>query len=208
MSQTFNDWLTSWGPQTHEVIPGLLSGQIPYGGLSDPDLQPGAPITAGGYAEERREYESAIFAPTDGSEPRTVHLGIDVFAAAGAPVRAPLDGVVHSFADNQGAGNYGPTIILEHAVAPDLTFHILFGHLSGASLDGLQDGDRIAAGDQFAQLGDRDVNGDWSPHLHFQIILDIGDARADFPGVCKRSERETWLARCPDPARLLGLQSN
>lgn len=205
MTQRFHDWLAGWGPQTHEVIPGLLADAIPYGGLSDPDLSYGSPITAGGYGEARREYESPIFAPTDGGEPRTIHLGIDVFAAAGTPVRAPLDGSIHSFADNQGVGNYGPTIILEHPIAPGLTFHTLLGHLSRDSLDALSVGDRVQAGATLARLGDRTVNGDWSPHLHFQIILNIGDARGDFPGVCKASEREAWLACCPDPSRLLGL---
>ena len=36
-------------------------------------------------------------------ERRTVHLGIDLFVAAGSPVRAPLAGVVHVLAEQRGA---------------------------------------------------------------------------------------------------------
>ncbi len=34
------------------------------------------------------------------------------------------------------------------------------------------------------------TNGDWAPHVHFQIILDLLDLGRDFPGVCRASERE------------------
>lgn len=200
----FLAWQQSWGPQSVAVVPGLLNGGVRYGGLGDPDLLPGQGPTAGGYGEVRAEYESPLFAP-EGEEPRTVHMGIDVFASAATPVHAALDGTIHSFANNRGAGNYGPTIVLEHRPTPDLVFHVLYGHLSLPSLEGLVVGSNVAAGQQLGALGDRAVNGDWAPHLHFQVILDIGEQKGDFPGVCTQSSRDLWLARCPDPSRLLGL---
>jgi len=46
-------------------------------------------------------------------------------------------------------------------------------------------------------------NGQWPPHLHFQIIVDMEDWIGDYPGVCKLSEREKFLANCPDPDIIL-----
>lgn len=161
-------------------------------------------VYAGGYMETRGIYESPVF-KTAGEEPRTLHLGVDLFAAAGTVVRAPLDGRVHSFQVNDGALDYGPTIILQHDLGGGLTFWTLYGHLSAASLDGLRVGDAVARGAAFAALGDASVNGGWAPHLHFQITLDLQGRSGDFPGVCKVSERETWAAICPSPYALLGL---
>ena len=31
----------------------------------------------------------------------------------------------------------------------------------------------------------------------------MGEYRGDYPGVCAPSERERWLAQCPDPTLLL-----
>jgi len=167
------------------------------------DGMPAGTLRAGGYDEDRAIYTGAAF--TDGDEPRTVHLGMDVAAPAGTDVFAPLAGTVHSFRDNAAPFDYGPTIILEHAMAPDLVFHTLYGHLSRESLNGLYIGRAVAAGQQIATLGTEAVNGNWRPHLHFQIILDIGEARGDFPGVCRKSRRDDWKLVCPDPHVMLGI---
>lgn len=197
-------WLASVtaGP---EIIPGLHAPDLAHGSLGDPDILPGQPLRAGGFGEDRADYTSPLFAPGD-EEPRTVHLGIDVFAPAGAEVFAPLAGVVHSFADNARPEDYGPTIILTHEPEPGVVFHTLYGHLSRESLEGLAEGLPVAQGQRIATLGDRSVNGGWAPHLHFQIMLDMLGLKGDFPGVCRRSERDRWLALCPDPAPLLGLR--
>lgn len=162
-------------------------------------------IQAGGYLEERGIYESPIF-KADNEEPRKLHLGVDLFAPAGTPVRAPLEGRVHSFQINGGELDYGPTIILQHEVEDNLIFWTLYGHLSEASLIGLKEGDFISRGKALAELGDGDANGGWAPHLHFQIILDLQGRTGDFPGVCKVSERESWAEICPSPYALLGLE--
>ena len=63
-----------------------------------------APALVGGWGEDRSVYAgSALFdeAATDAAdEPRTIHLGIDVWCEAGTPVASPLHARVHSFADN------------------------------------------------------------------------------------------------------------
>jgi hypothetical protein len=45
-----------------------------------------------------------------------VHLGVDLFQAAGAPVHAPCAGRVHSLANNASPGDYGPCVVLAHVL--------------------------------------------------------------------------------------------
>ena len=176
----------------------------------------GARVGVGRYDEARPIYTSASFRPEPGAgfETRTIHLGVDLFVDAGTPVRAPLDGAVHSFQLNDGPLDYGPTILLEHEVRLDpasdevTRFYTLYGHLSEGSLEGLDVGARIAEGEVFAKVGDASVNGGWPPHLHLQVALDLLGFHGDFPGVCRPSERSLWLGLCPDPSSLAGLSES
>jgi len=204
MSDAYARWIATLRPTGLEVIDGLHRA-LP-GKLDAAEVKLGEPVRFGGYGEDRSLYTQALFAP-EGDEPRTVHLGIDVFAPAGAAVYTPLSGRVHSSRINDNPGDYGPTIILEHTPAPGLTFHTLYGHLDRDSLKGLKPGTAFMAGEKIAELGTKRENGGWPPHLHFQILLAIGSAKGDYPGVCKRGEREHWLSICPDPGPLLGLVS-
>ena len=127
------------------------NGDVVIGGTSDPARQTeimwrqmadaNAPVGIGRYREDRICYQSEQF-KNDG-EARSQHLGIDLFAPAGTPVYVPLDGVVHSFNDNNLHLDYGPTIILEHNPEPGVTFYTLYGHLSRESLDGLYVGQPV-----------------------------------------------------------------
>ena len=162
----------------------------------------GARIGIGGYNEHRVIYRrSSHFNPTT-KAPREIHLGIDFWADAGTPVFAPLDGVVHSFRDNANFGDYGPTIILEHD-APTGKLYSLYGHLTRASLLDLYEGKEFRAGTQLAEIGPYPENGDWPPHLHFQLMTDMRGLKGDFPGVCSLADRAKFLAICPDPNALL-----
>ncbi len=204
------NWLKARTDVPAEIIIGLKVGyedvRLDTGGM---EAVPTDRLAAGGYDEERAIYQTEAFgAGIPGAEPRTVHLGFDIFAPAGTPVFAVVAGTVHSFQDNAAALDYGPTILLEHTVTPDLTVWSLHGHLSRDSLVGLREGETVEAGQQIAKLGAEDVNGGWLPHLHFQLILDIGDARGDFPGVFRKSEREHWRRVCPDPRLFLGVPSS
>jgi len=154
----------------------------------------------GGYAENRTVYSrSKIFdADKTGEEPRRVHLGIDVWGKPYTKVMAPLNGIIHSYAFNDGFGNYGVTIILTHSLN-GFIFHTLYGHLSLSSIKNIHEGDKINAGDVFAEFGIPLENGHWPPHLHFQVIIDIEEWKGDYPGVCKYSEKEKYLDNCPDP---------
>lgn len=160
----------------------------------------GARAAIGGYNENRILYSrSGHFG---GPEPRSIHLGIDVWTEAGTPVFAPLPGRVHSFRDNAGFGDYGPTVILEHQL-PGIVFFTLYGHLSRTSLSPLFEGKYLEAGQAVGTIGPYPENGDWPPHLHFQLITDMLGLKGDFPGVAAPSQRSRYLSLCPDPACLL-----
>jgi murein DD-endopeptidase MepM/ murein hydrolase activator NlpD len=88
-----------------------------------------------------------------------------------------------------------------------VTFFTLYGHLSLGSLEGLHEGGRIQAGERFASIGPHPENGDWPPHLHFQVIRDMGTYRGDFPGVCNAADRGYYLKLCPDPQLILKINT-
>ena len=160
----------------------------------------------GGYAELRNVYAmSTLFdAGNEWDEPRRLHLGTDIWGKPASRVMAPLDGIVHSFAFNKQRGDYGATIILTHNINGRF-FYTLYGHLSLASIANLEEGQRIGKGDVFADFGIPAENGSWPPHLHFQIIEDMDHWTGDYPGVCRLSEKNSWLANSPDPDLVLQL---
>lgn len=162
----------------------------------------GAKWAHGGYGEERVVYRMSPLFGGDSEDARSVHLGVDLWLPAGSPVFAVLPGAVHSIADNARFGDYGPTVILEHP-SDGRSFHTLYGHLARRTLDHLRVGQSVEGGEQIAWLGTPDENLGWPPHLHFQIITEIGDHQGDYPGVCRPAERRQWLQRCPDPACLI-----
>ena len=61
----------------------------------------------------------------------------------------------------------------------------------------------VARGTQIATLGTPDENVGWAPHLHFQLITELGDYAGDFPGVSAPNEASAWLGRCVSPTALL-----
>ncbi len=63
----------------------------------------------------------------------------------------------------------------------------------------------VKKGDVIAEFGIPFENGQWPPHLHFQIIKDMQGMKGDYPGVCAFSEREMYLANCPDGDLILGM---
>jgi len=162
-------------------------------------------IMFGGYIENRNLYKrSSVFKNAD-TEERNIHIGLDLWINEQAPIFAALDGKIHSFQNNTALGDYGPTIILEHQIA-DIKFHTLYGHLSEASLEGKKVGDVIQKGQQIAKLGLPPINGDYAPHLHFQIIIDMEGKFGDYPGVCSENKLPFYKENCPDPNWLLKIK--
>lgn len=180
--------------------------------------QTGVKFLIGGYAELREMYKlSALFnfekqnlnkqvenVVVTNAEPRRLHLGMDIWGDAGTKIYAPLGGMVHSFANNNNFGDYGATIILQHQL-DTVTFYTLYGHLSINDITSLKVGHFFTRGQCFAHFGNSFENGNWPPHLHFQIIEDIAFKEGDYPGVCKLSEKKKYLGNCPDPDLILNM---
>ncbi|MCH8948156.1 MAG: hypothetical protein IH789_11120 [Acidobacteria bacterium] len=51
------------------------------------------------------------------------------------------------------------------------------------SVGNLDPGDPVEAGQTIARVGPYPENGDWPPHLHFQIMTDLLAFEGEFPGV-------------------------
>lgn len=151
----------------------------------------------GRYDEDRAIYTQALFGA------RTVHLGVDLGAPAGVAVHAFADGEVILQGVNPAPGDYGPTLVCAHRLRDGREIVALYGHLSAASLARSPVGRRFKAGDVLGWLGERDENGGWPPHVHFQLAWERPSV-PDLPGVAARADREAMLARFPDPRMVLG----
>ena len=161
-----------------------------------------AKVAFGGYQEIRNLYKRSTVFNDKKSDERNIHIGLDLWIKAGTSVLAALDGTIHSFQNNTALGDYGPTIILEHQV-DELKFYTLYGHLSLDSLTDKQIGTEVKKGEVIATLGSPPINGDYAPHLHFQIIIDIENKIGDYPGVCNEKDLEFYSENCLDPNLLL-----
>ena len=165
----------------------------------------GASIGINGYDEARVFYTSAAFAgPTPLSETRTIHMAIDLTLPAGSALDAPLAGLVHGWVDATDRLDYGPVIVLRH-MANETPFYTLYGHLSRESLAGLRVGQPVKRGERIGWIGAAPINGDWWPHVHFQIITDMLDIACNFNGSALASQREVWRSISPDPNLILGI---
>jgi hypothetical protein len=192
--------LSSGAQLCGEEIAGLDAAAL--GDLIDRTMTvAGTAFSFGRYAEPRDLYTNDDFASGDSEESRTIHMGIDLFCVANTPVCAPLDATVEIIANNARELDYGPMVILRHAVQSGSDFFTLYGHLGMETLERVSKGQAISAGQQFATVGAPPTNGNWPPHLHFQQINDLLDMGVDFPGVALRSQQDYWLGLSPSPAR-------
>lgn len=161
-----------------------------------------AKIAYCGYLERRNLYKRSSVFKNETTNERDIHIGLDLWINEQTSIFAALDGTIHSLQNNDALGDYGPTIILEHQLE-DFKFHTLYGHLSLESLNDKKVGDYIKKGTQIATLGLPPINGDYAPHLHFQIIIDMQNKKGDYPGVCNEKDLEFYTENCPDPNLLL-----
>jgi murein DD-endopeptidase MepM/ murein hydrolase activator NlpD len=161
-------------------------------------------VAFGGYLEKRTIYSRRALFQESGRPSRCIHIGLDLWTLEDTPVLAVADGMVHSFKNNLGMGNYGPTIILQHQIG-NLNFFTLYGHLSLRSIQQLRTGMRFRKGDRIGSIGISAVNGDYAPHLHFQVMLDVQKFDGDYPGVCSEEDKLHFMLNCPDPNILLKL---
>lgn len=159
-----------------------------------------ATYAIGGYLEHRAIYcLSKVF---DGAEPRSIHLGIDIWGAENTPIYAPMDGIIHSVGFHPDNGNYGCVIILQHQLE-QYTFYTLYGHLRQQDAHWLE-GEKVEKGTQVGALGNETENGHWPPHVHFQVIHQLGSYFGDYPGVCAPSQQSYFAYNCPNAALMSG----
>ena len=157
-------------------------------------------IIAGGYLEPRALYTSSAYdtVGNSGRESRSIHLGIDYWLPESTPVHAILDGEVVIAVNDAGDKEYGGLIVLKHQVE-DFKFYTLYGHNTIDSVLKHKIGDTILKGQKIAELANYPENGNWAPHLHFQVLLSLFDYHVDFPGVAYFKQIDVWKSICPDP---------
>jgi len=88
---------------------------------------------------------------------------------------------------------------LEHKTDDGILFYSLYGHCTKSTLALHQEGGSIQKGELIAYVGKGTENGNWAPHLHFQLMLDMLGNRHDFPGVAFPNEAKVWKSICPNP---------
>lgn len=151
----------------------------------------------GGYLEKRSIYEKLpLF--NDKGKFRNIHLGVDIWAEAYCPIYLPYEGTIYGQDVHEDYGGYGGIIIVEHKIK-NRSFYSLYGHLSHDSIGMYDEGEFVEKGEVLGHLGEEAENGHWSPHLHLQFILDMGNHRRDYPGVCLEEEKAFYAANCPNP---------
>jgi murein DD-endopeptidase MepM/ murein hydrolase activator NlpD len=91
-------------------------------------------------------------------------------------------------------------LIVRHETNLSEPFFTLYGHLSLDTIEHASAGRRVKAGEQIAAVGEPPFNGNWPPHLHMQVISDLLDLGADFPGVAASSRQDYWFVISPSPA--------
>jgi 4-aminobutyrate aminotransferase-like enzyme/Ser/Thr protein kinase RdoA (MazF antagonist) len=160
----------------HRYGSWLVPAGPPTAGADDAAGAPaaGAGTAVGRWGETRLTADPPAFTP-----PATLHLGADVFAPAGTPVRAPLPARVAHAGER------------EVVLAPD--GEPVFIRLAGIT-PAVAGGDSVNAG---AQVGRVAIS-----HVHVQLA-----AAPDLPGLGDPRIRTAWLALCPDPSALIGIDA-
>ena len=163
-------------------------------------------IGIGLYKEKRNVYQGNNFISNFNSKnKRDIHLGIDIFAPVGTKIKAPHDGKVFILKYNSFKYDYGPTIVLEHKIDKIIKFYTIYGHLSKKCLKNLKVGQKIKKNQLIADIGNYPINGNWPPHLHFQLSIDMMGEKENFPGVSEDILLSVWSKVSPDPNFILGI---
>lgn len=94
------------------------------------------------------------------------HQGVDLSAASGTPVYAPLAGrVIAAYSDGEVSG-YGNVVTIRSG-----DVGLLFAHLSSMAV---RAGQTVAAGQLVGRVGSTNSEGGFhtsGPHLHFEVIV-------------------------------------
>jgi murein DD-endopeptidase MepM/ murein hydrolase activator NlpD len=133
---------------------------------------------------------------------RNIHMGIDIGAPVGTPVKSFYQGHLAYMDYNSAKGDYGYTLVTKHRIG-DKDLFALYGHLSAPSLENKKLGQEVSKGEVIAWVGDKHENGGWNSHLHFQLSWK-DPQKADMPGAVSDKDREESLLMFPDPQLVLG----
>ncbi len=138
---------------------------------------------------------------------QSVHIGLDLFAAGGANVRACLDGTVHHVAGAVEGGDAETTVIIRHECGDAGPLFTVYRHLSPESSSQLRAGQRVDRGQVIGKIPCIDATTSAPTHLHFQLAVDLLDRNEGLPGMVSVAYREVWKALSPDPNLILGIAS-
>ena len=156
-------------------------------------------FSIGRYNEERPYmYTGDLFEKND----RFIHMGIDIGAPIGTAVKSFYDGEIFLFKYNKLKLDYGYTIITKHKLK-NQSIYALYGHLSKSSIKDKKIGQKINSGETLGFLGNKQENGGWPPHVHFQLCL-IKPKECDLPGVVSKKNHKIAEKIFPDPRLVLG----
>ncbi len=133
------------------------------------------------------------------AEWRVYHLGIDVLFPVGTKLHTPLDGEIIEKWYEPGKGNYGWYIIMKYTCNAN-NFFVLYGHLSERSFLSKE---KFHKGEIFAELGSREENGDWFPHLHMQVFTGKDFETWKMKWYCTLEDIPNMRNICPDPTFLI-----
>ena len=167
-------------------------------------------LTTGNYSPSEYEYDigrydelrPGMYSTDLFSDGRFLHVGIDIGAPVGTACMAFDDGEISHFGYNPEEGDYGNVIVTKHLVGGTPVW-ALYGHLSSSSIQGKEIGQRIRRGEVICWIGNKQENGGWEPHLHFQLSLKEPETH-DMPGVVAPHKRDEALREYPDPRWVLG----
>ena len=157
-------------------------------------------IISGGYLEPRSIYTSNSYEKNgeNGEENRTIHLGLDFWVPPGTKVSSIFDGEIIAAFNDKGNKEYGGLVIIKHKIE-DFEFFSLYGHNTVDSVLKNKIGSKVKRGKVIAEVANYPENGNWAPHLHFQIMHTMLDFKVAFPGVCYSNQENVWKDICPNP---------
>ena len=138
------------------------------------------------------------------AEPATLQLGIEIFAPAGTPVRAPLAGAVEWANDRSGEPGTGISAGIRHTVDREV-FWTSYRHLDPACRETLVPGRGVEAGETLGTIAESNRSGDAPPHLQFQVLLSTFGGRP--PRRTSAADLPVLSALSADPLDFFGLGS-
>ena len=168
-------------PDASAIDLSTLSDALPGASIGHPGDAAGliAPGGAVGRWGEARLVDAILDAHDEGA---TVHLGVDLFAASGTAVLAPVGGHVRGVPDGVVI-EAGPFDLRLDGLDPRVTL----------------DGVAIEAGARLGVVAAAGPDG-LPPHVHVQVVVEPG---LDAPRRVVPSLAAAWMALCPDPSAIL-----